>query len=111
VEANVLSRAYIIAKNARDECAAKQHLSMRVTLQGMTEARAMEMRSERTPLVPGMIVVVIQPGNLELAGVFEFLVSSSSSSSSGAHLAASAAVVGSTGSCRGSVWWQSNRGV
>jgi hypothetical protein len=61
--ANVLSRAYINAKKTRDECAAKQHLSMRVTLQGMTEARAMEMCSERTPLVPGMTVVVIQLGN------------------------------------------------
>jgi hypothetical protein len=51
-------------------------------LQGMTEARAMEMCSERTPLVPGMTVVEIQLGNHELTDVFESLVSSSSSNSS-----------------------------
>jgi hypothetical protein len=71
--AKVLSRAYINAKKARDECAAKQHLSMLVSLQGMTEARVMELCSERTPLVPGMTVIVIQAGNHEVTGVFESL--------------------------------------
>jgi hypothetical protein len=96
--ANVLSRAYINAKKARDECAANQHLSMLVSLQGMTEARVMEMCSERTPLVPGMTVVVIQLGNYELAGVFESLVSSSSSSSSNSSNTTTTSVSGSSNS-------------
>ena len=100
-EANVLSGAYITAKKAGDELTAKQHLSMLVSIPGMTEARAMELCSERTALVPEMKVFVTQPGNHLVTGVFESLMSSSSSSTPVAALVTGVSVVDLCRLCSG----------
>jgi hypothetical protein len=81
-EVKLVASAYVNAKKAGDEEAAKQHLSMLVSFKGLTESHVAELCTERTPLVVGTQVAVSFPGNVIKLGTLESVMSSSSSSSS-----------------------------